>query len=68
MTLITTISSITLLINRYNDLLLPFLRQFLLIQNRIKSTDLIANCPTPALISSAGIDQYLVIRALLAFQ
>ena len=54
--IITIICFITLLINRYNDCLLPLLRKFLLIPNRIyKFMDLTSNCSTPAAISSAGI-------------
>ena len=42
---ITTICFISLLINRYNDRLLPLLRQFFLIPNRInKLMDLKVNC------------------------
>jgi len=48
----------SLLIDRYNDRLLPFLRQFLLIPNRNnKFMDLRANCFTPLM----EFDQYLVI-------
>ena len=45
-----------LLLDRYYDRLLPFIRQFLLIPNRNnKFMNLTANCPKPALINSAGI-------------
>ena len=48
--IITTICIIAFLIDRYNDLLLPLLRQFLLIPNRNnKFMDLIANCSAPCL-------------------
>jgi len=54
--IITIICFITLLINRYNDRLLPLLREFLLIPSRIyKFMDFTSNCSTPAVISFAGI-------------
>jgi hypothetical protein len=45
--IVTTVCFITLLINRYNDWLLPLLRQFLFIPNRVnKFMDLKANFST----------------------
>jgi hypothetical protein len=53
--IITTICFITLLIDRYNDRILPLLRQLLLIPYRNnKFEDLTVNC------STVGHDQYLV--------
>ena len=50
-----TICFITLPIDWYYDWLLPYLRQFLLIQNRVNEfMDLRAYCPTPPLIISTG--------------
>ena len=47
--IITTVCFITLCTDRYNDQLLPLLRQFFLIPNRInKFMDLKMNCPTPS--------------------
>jgi len=68
--IINTICSIALLIDKYNDRLLPLLRQFFLIPNRNnKFMVFIANFSTPLPEKILlGLDQYLVIWDFLAFQ
>ena len=67
---ITTICCLALLMDRYNDLLLPLFRQLLLIPNRNNNfIDLTANCSTPCFKQlSLWFVQYLVICDFLAFQ
>ena len=46
--MITAVCFITLLVNRYSDRLLPHLRQYSFILNRVNEfMDLRMNCPTP---------------------
>ena len=69
--IITTICFTAPLLDRFNDRLLPLLRQFFLIPNILnKFLDLRANCATPCInqLVLLVFDQYLAICVFLAFQ
>jgi hypothetical protein len=53
--IITTVSFVTLFVNWYNTRLLPLIRQFFLIPNRVNEFMDLSNVSLPASIRSDGI-------------